>query len=47
MTHQPPPNSIDMKFPAKRLKLIPSKHSKTNSPDEIQSTHRQDLGKVS
>ena len=32
---------------SKKLKLIPLEHSKTRSPDEMHSTHRQDIGKVS
>ena len=32
---------------SQNLKLIPLEHSKTRSPDEMHSTHRQDIGKVS
>ena len=47
VTHQPPGNSSDTEYPMKRLKLIPSEHSKTHNTDTVHSTHRQDIGKVS
>ena len=47
MSHRPAPKSLGMEYQTKKLKLTPLEHSKTQSPDGIHPTHRQDIGKVS
>ena len=47
MSHRPSPKSLEIEYQTKKLKLTPLEHSKTHSPDEINPTHHQDLGKVS
>ena len=47
MTHRPPSNCLDTKYPIKNSKLIPWEHSKTHDTGRFHSTHRQDIGKLS
>ena len=56
MTNRLQPSILDTKYSTKKRKLTPWKHGmfphgmfppQTHSPEEIHSTHRQDIGKLS